>query len=492
MSELPEGWVTVYLSDILKKSKEKIEPGKTPNSFYLSLEHVEANTRRIIGRGKATEVSSTKAVFNAGDVLYGKLRPYLNKVCIPDFDGVCSTDFLVFKSSDLVDQRFLMYLLSRRETVQYAHHLSAGVQLPRIGTENLGKLEVPLPPLNEQKRIVAKLDELLPKVEACKERLQKIPTILKRFRQSVLAAAVSGKLTEEWRKDQDISSSDLINELHNSVIERHRGSQVDRGIEKPRKLKEWSKNISPWIEEIPSSWNWTTVGHIATVDIGFAFKSAEFTRSGIRLLRGENIQPGSLRWIDTQYIDEKRLKDFEYLKVNIGDIILAMDRPLISTGLKLARVTEDDTPCLLVQRVARIVAASPVTTDYLEIALLTSSFQEQLIGHTTGSDIPHISGEGICSFSIPLPPLDEQMEIVARVGRLLRTEYELETRLLKGGQYCEKVCQSILKIAFSGILVSQDTTDEPASALLERIKQTTADSQNGNGKTTIDKKKRLC
>ena len=95
-SELPEGWAATALGNVVAPSKEKVEPVERRNATYLSLEHIEQETGNIAGHGTGADVGSTKAVFRAGDVLYGRLRPYLNKVCIPDFDGICSTDILVF------------------------------------------------------------------------------------------------------------------------------------------------------------------------------------------------------------------------------------------------------------------------------------------------------------------------------------------------------------------------------------------------------------
>ncbi|HKI33401.1 MAG TPA: hypothetical protein VKA46_16220 [Gemmataceae bacterium] len=94
--ELPEGWVSVHLGELVSPSSEKVEPGESPNARYLSLEHIEPHTGRIIDHGHGSDVKSTKTVFRTGDVLYGKLRPYLNKVTVAEFDGICSTDILVF------------------------------------------------------------------------------------------------------------------------------------------------------------------------------------------------------------------------------------------------------------------------------------------------------------------------------------------------------------------------------------------------------------
>lgn len=140
-----------------------------------------------------------KTVFHAGDLLYGKLRPYLNKVTIPDFEGVCSTDILVFNQNQNISNRYLMRFLSTQNVVEYANLNSKGISLPRVSFDRLAQISIPLPPLAEQRRIVAAVEALLDRVNASQERLDRVPGLLKAFRQAVLAAACSGRLTEGWR-----------------------------------------------------------------------------------------------------------------------------------------------------------------------------------------------------------------------------------------------------------------------------------------------------
>lgn len=166
--ELPEGWAFTTLGSIVAPSKEKIEPSECPDVPYIGLEHLEAHSTRILGHGLARSTNSTKTVFRRDDVLYGKLRPYLNKVAIADTDGVCSTDILVFPQSKDLESRFLMRFLNGHDVMRYADHHSTGVQLPRVSWEALAELPVPLPPLAEQRRIVEALDGLLERVNGAR------------------------------------------------------------------------------------------------------------------------------------------------------------------------------------------------------------------------------------------------------------------------------------------------------------------------------------
>lgn len=162
-----------------------------------------------------------------------------------------------------------------------------------------------------------------------------------------------------------------------------------------------------------AGWAFARVADIADIDIGFAFKSADYAAHGVRLLRGENIEPGALRWVDTRYWPEDDVSRFEHLLVRPGDLILAMDRPVVSAGLKLARATPDDCPCLLVQRVARLRGRKG-TNDFLFHSLSSPAFiRHILIGGQTGTQLPHISGKRIEDFELALAPGPEQERIVS-------------------------------------------------------------------------------
>lgn len=148
-----------------------------------------------------------------------------------------------------------------------------------------------------------------------------------------------------------------------------------------------------------------------------------------------------------------------------------MDRPMVSAGLKIARVKASDLPCLLVQRMARIRMLDEAVTGFLHCSMQTQPFITHLLGDQTGTQLPHISGSGIEEFVTALPPLAEQTEIVATVSEKLSQIESAEVAIENSLRRAARLRQSILKQAFQGKLVPQDPTDEPASKLLERINQ---------------------
>jgi type I restriction enzyme S subunit len=122
---LPAGWSLTTLGDIASHSTEKAEPASFRDARYIGLEHIEGGSNRISGFGNASNVRSTKAVFRSGDVLYGKLRPYLKKVCQPEFDGVCSTDILVFPRTKYLENGYLLHFLSQPGLFTHLFHDSS-------------------------------------------------------------------------------------------------------------------------------------------------------------------------------------------------------------------------------------------------------------------------------------------------------------------------------------------------------------------------------
>jgi len=165
------------------------------------------------------------------------------------------------------------------------------------------------------------------------------------------------------------------------------------------------------------NWSRKKLGDITDLLVGFAFKSQHFIDSsedGVRLVRGENVQQGFLRWGDkAKKWNNAEYEDFRRYQLEKDDVLLAMDRPIVGGGLKLSWVKEQDLPCLLVQRVARIRGVRDVVrTKFLRYVLSTPEFLGHIESVTTGANIPHISGKDIESFELQLPSLDDQDRIV--------------------------------------------------------------------------------
>ena len=428
---LPDGWVWTTLGEIIEPSKEKVNPLVIEEVPYISLEHIEKDTGKLLGHGRSSDVRSSKTKFNRGDLLYGKLRPYLNKVYVSDFEGVCSTDLLVFSKGELLSNAFLLYRFLCRDFVNYASHNVSGVNLPRVNFQTLSQFKIPLPPLPEQYRIVTKIEELFTKLDAGINELHNAQSQLKRYRQSVLKAAFEGKLTESWRaKHQDeIEPAALI------------------------------------ASDLPDGWMWMTIEEVIQI-IDYRGRTPPYSLEGIPHLRSANVKKGNIIWNNLKYVTEDTYN--KYMTRGLpkqGDLLFTTEAPLGEVAFA---------PSKKFSLAQRIMILRPfediIKPEFLLYQIQTGSFQERLRISETGSVVKGISSRNFKPFPIIIPPLLEQQAIVSEVESRLSVADEVEKTVTAELKRAEQLRQSILKEAFSGKLVPQDPNDEPANVLLERIK----------------------
>jgi len=173
-----------------------------------------------------------------------------------------------------------------------------------------------------------------------------------------------------------------------------------------------------WLGEVPEHWKVGKCGFYLNILSGFAFPSAGFTEdeTAIKLLRGINVGISRLRWTETVYWRRESNDGLDIFEMQAGDLVLSMDRPLISEGMRAAMVQPSDLPCLLLQRVASLKTGSLLNAHYLLGLLSSEMFVAHFSPDTTGVSVPHISPEQINNFVIPVPPLTEQEAIVAFVS----------------------------------------------------------------------------
>ena len=199
---LPKGWIKTEIRFVINPSKDRFDPITNKNKTFIGLEHIESNTGKIIGKGESKNLTSTKTIFRSGDILYGRLRPYLNKVCVPNFNGVCSTDILVFKKNSFLSNRFIALFFTTNCFVTYANANMTGVQHPRINFKKISIFTISLPPLNEQKRIVSKIESIFDKIDAIEKQVDDSLINLDQLKKSTLKEAFEGKLVPQDPNDE--------------------------------------------------------------------------------------------------------------------------------------------------------------------------------------------------------------------------------------------------------------------------------------------------
>ena len=224
----------------------------------------------------------------------------------------------------------------------------------------------------------------------------------------------------------------------------------------------------------PAGWLAAQLGDVAELQPGYAFDSEWFAPNGVRLLRGTNIIPGGTRWEDVVHLALSRIEKFAPYELNAGDIVIAMDRPFISTGLKVARLAVTDCPALLLQRVGRFRSSAAISTDFLHYYLQGTTFSTHTGGLATGTQLPHISKTDIETCPMLVPPLNEQRRIVAKLDTIFEQTRAARTRLERLPNLFVQLKRSILAAAFRGDLTvdwrAAHPDVEPASALAARIR----------------------
>jgi len=274
------------------------------------------------------------------------------------------------------------------------------------------------------------------------------PDGIKRLRGLILELAVQGKLTSQLESDEPAQT--LLNKAREEkALSTPKGSARNGRSQEPA--------TPPFLA--PKGWVWTRKSDVLTFLNGYAFKSEWFTPDGIRLLRNVNIGHGLVDWAESARVSKERAAEFDAFSLRAGDVVLTLDRPIISTGLKVAVIRDEDLPCLLLQRVAKISAyAECVASEYLSV-WLNSSYFIGAIDPGRSNGVPHISTTQVGNLLFALPPLAEQRRIVAKVDELMALCDRLETDQADAEAAHAQLVQALLH----GLTQATDDTDFRAS-----------------------------
>ncbi|CAB49219.1 hsdS type I restriction-modification enzyme, S subunit [Pyrococcus abyssi GE5] len=189
--EIPEEWDVVELGEVAERRNESVNPANMGNIPFVGLEHIEPGNIRLSQWGNSSEVKSSKSKFYPGDILYGKLRPYLDKAVIADFEGICSTDIIVIKAKeDKTIPEYLIWVIHSKEFIEYAKKTMKGVNHPRTSWKSIKQFQIPLPPLEEQKKIAEILRTIDEAIEAKRAKKEK----LERMKKAVMEKLLTGEV----------------------------------------------------------------------------------------------------------------------------------------------------------------------------------------------------------------------------------------------------------------------------------------------------------
>ncbi|MBH0031961.1 restriction endonuclease subunit S [Pseudoalteromonas sp. SWYJZ98] len=423
--KLPKGWVEAPLEEIAKWGAGGT-PKRSETSYYGGdipwVKTGDLGPRRLkVASEHITELgvkNSSAKLFTKGSVAIAMYGATIGKTSILDFDATTNQACAVGQPiADVTDTEFLYYIL-KNEKQNFIDKGKGGAQ-PNISQQIIKAHTIGFPPHPEQKRIVEKLDSVLAQVDTIQQRLNNLPDIIKRFRQSVLAAAVSGKLTEQWRDSSDIAQ-----------------------------------------------WKQVKLG-----DVGKGFNYGSSTKSEkegrVPVLRMGNIQSGKLDWEKLVYTsDPDEIKKY---KLNKYDVVFNRTNSPELVGKTAIYLGEKES--IFAGYLIRVQGSERLDALFLNFLLNSPKARAYCREvKTDGVSQSNINAQKLKALEFNLPPMTEQTEIVRLVEQYFALADTLEKNLANAKQRVDNLTQSILAKAFRGELVPQDPNDEPADKLLARIK----------------------
>ena len=394
MMDMPPGWTWVTLGEITHPTQQRVTPSRRDDRVFLGLEHVEPGTTKVLTPSSASGMKSATMLFEAGDTLYGRLRPYLNKVCMPNFGGLASSEFMVFKPSPLLVPGFLLYLLNSIEFVHFASLVNDGDR-PRVKWNQISSFPVRLPPLNEQQRIVDEIDEQFSRLDSAERSLRRAEANLASLKLSAFIEAFAG----DWPTQHldEVTDSERV---------------ICYGILKPKTVGDCTV---PYVE--------------------------------VRSIRDGRIDVANLNRT-TEAMHQQFLRS----ELRPGDVVLAIrgsfDRAaVVPPELAGANVSRD---------VARIAPTAELDAAFLAHFLSGPAAYRYFSAQARGVAVKGVNIGDLRKMPIPFPSLDEQRQIVREVDRRLSVIDNMSREVEAARRTATSLRRAVLRDAFSGRLSASE------------------------------------
>ncbi len=414
LGEIPVHWDVMRLKYVAPASTAKLieKPDELP---YLGLENIESKTGKLLLDNPVENVESTVGLFSKGNVLFGKLRPYLAKVVFVDFRGVCTTELLVLVPNAIVNGKFLFYRLLSEDFIKLVNSLTYGTKMPRVSSEQIGNLPVQLPPLSEQYTITAFLDRKTARINDLIAKKERLIELLQEKRAVLISLAVTKGL------DPSVPMK-------------------DSGVE--------------WLGEIPAHWEVKRMKFcLASIEQGWSptceNRPAEIDEWGV-------LKVGCVNGIEFHANENKALpaetQPISDLEIKQGDVLVsrANTRELLGSASVVKQVRPH---LLLCDKLYRLkILPDTVNSIYLVLAMGSSTIRFQLERDATGASnsMQNISQSTILNLVIPLPDLSEQQTIVAYLDHETAKIDTLISRIRDGIEKLKEYSTALISAAVTG------------------------------------------
>lgn len=448
---IPLDWKWCTLSEIAacRGSAKAGSDGIKPSDWILDMEDIDGATGTVHTRATFKERSSlsTKSAFKPGDVLYGKLRPYLNKVVLADSPGFCTTEIIPITPGATIEARYLQIVLRSPYFLEYVTKRSYGMKMPRLGTKDLESARIPLPPLAEQKRIIAKVDELMALCDRLEAQLKE-----RDIKQAALAKAALAKFTEDptpenlqllFHPSFLIEPEDLKKIVLHLAIKGKlsTGSAKDSPASQAfQQLQKFSSTSSK--ERSPDRWIVVRLGHLG-----------EWRGGGTPSKSRPDYWAGTLPWVSPKDMKVLKIADaqdhispaaVEGSSVRLipsGSLLMVVRGMILARCFPVAVTTREVT---INQDMKALTPHYPEMKDYILIAL--RSLEKTVldcIEHSTHGTCK-LQTEPLQNTLIPIPPPEEQKRIVEKTEQLLSLIDQLEAKIEASRTTGEKLLEAMV------------------------------------------------
>jgi len=386
-------------------SCNNIKSSEIPNNAWiLDLEDIEKDTAKLLQRVKKADrvTTSIRHSFFVGNVLYSKLRTYLNKVLVADIDGFCTTEILPLDFKGHVIPEYARHVLMSQMSLDYTAQCGYGVKMPRLGTTDGEKALFPLPPLTEQKRIVSVIESAFALIDEIESNKLSLSQFIKQIKSEVLELAIRGKLVPQDSNDEPASV--LLEKI---------------------KTKKTTADILHYPFEVPEGWVWCRLGDIGNWSAGTTpsrTNSKYYKNATVPWLKTGDLNDSVITNV-SEYISEHALNECKQLKLNsIGSVVIALYGATIGKcGILNLETTTNQACC--------VCKTYPIVFNkYLFYFLLSQ--REQFRNKAEGGAQPNISKEKIVNSLLPLPPLSEQHRIVQKIETIFQALDSIQNNLL--------------------------------------------------------------
>ena len=372
MGKIPAHWKLRRLKYSAPLRNIKLN-NKPEDVIYVGIENIEPWTGELFLDRQPESVDSTVVTFNAGDVLFGKLRPYLAKVARPDFDGTATSEVLVLRPGSQFSQNYLAYCLLNAPYVSWVNTLTYGAKMPRVGPVEVTCSFIPLPPLSEQRAVAAFLDQETAKIDALVSKKERLVELLREKRTALISHAVTKGL------DPD-------------------APMKDSGVE--------------WLGEIPAHWEVRRLKTIAAIRYGLGQPPKE-SPDGLPLVRATNVNRGHITDAAMLYVDPADVPLGRGAFLSTGEIIVVRSGAYTADSAIIPEKYDG-----AVAGYDMVVTARAARPEFIAISLLCPYVRDaQLVVASARSAQPHLNAEELGDALILLPPSVQQLAIASFVDR---------------------------------------------------------------------------